>query len=149
MASAVAPDELVRAVRTHVGDVHEALLSMPATLDAHFAIEERFQGWMAAYIRAMRAAGHKAHIMDETDERLLIAGSENQIQSSIRLVRTEKVYQRASTRARSASRCLAQRAFDQADARLFTDKANGGQDWRCLSEVVREFAGCLVAPSEL
>lgn len=64
---------LVRAVRTHVGDVHESLWSKPATLDAHFAIQERFQGWMAAYLRAMRRAGRKPRIMDERDERLIAA----------------------------------------------------------------------------
>ena len=48
------------------------------------------------------------------------------------------------TSARRASRYLGELAFDRAESCLLADKRSGGQDRRCLSWVVREFAECLV-----
>ena len=60
-------------VRTKIGNVHETLWAEPATLDTHFAIQSRFQGWMGAYLRSMQQAGCVPHIMDERDGRLVAA----------------------------------------------------------------------------
>jgi AraC-like DNA-binding protein len=64
---------LVRAINTHVGRVKRELWSTPTAIDTHFIVQQHFQAWLTAYVRAMHSAGLEPYLMDETDARLLEA----------------------------------------------------------------------------